>query len=155
MTATTIIHPADTSDAPDPTQGLLTPGTSVAERDPTAGASRGVLHDPTSPGTMHAGAIVVPGSHTPNPSTGRKALGHVLGHAIGERLPRPRRDRPVGRVVGHAVGEALPHLRRDRPVGHIVGHALGEAPGPRQLHRPVGHVFGRPITLSTPGVSQR
>ena len=153
MTFTTIIHPAETSQASDPTQGVRAPGTSVAERDPTAGAPCGVLHDPTSPGAMHARAIVVASSHIPNLSTGRKAVGHVLGHAIGETLPRPRRDRPVGRVVGHAVGEALPYLRRDRPVGHIVGRALGEAPGPRQPHRPVGHVFGHPITMSTRSVS--
>ena len=42
MTFTTIIHPGETSEASDPTQGVRGPGTSVAERDPTAGAPRGV-----------------------------------------------------------------------------------------------------------------
>jgi hypothetical protein len=155
MTVTTTARSAETSEAVvfDPTQGVRELAAPVAERDPTAGAPNGMLDDPTSPGRTHARTTAGPVSHAPSPYSDHKPLGHVAGHAIGEHLPRLRRDRSLGRVVGHAVGEALPRLRPDRPVGHVVGYAPGDAPEPTRSLRPVGHVVGRSTSLSTRGIA--
>jgi hypothetical protein len=88
MTPTTIVHSAGQSDAIvcDPTQRVRDLDTCAAERDPTAGAPHGVLHDPTSPGAIDARAIVGPGGHAPSPSHAHKPVGHVVGHALGDAL---------------------------------------------------------------------
>ena len=76
--------------------------------------------------------------------------GHVVGHAVGERLPRPIQGRPRGRVVGHAVGEPLPHPVAGRSRGHVVGHASGEPLPPSLDGRPQGHVVGHKLCGDMP-----
>jgi hypothetical protein len=136
----------------DPTRGLENHRTSAARRDPTAGASARVLHDPTSGPTTQARA----GRRDPTGQRGEisprqpddRPVGHVVGHAIGEGLLPSRANRPTGRVVGRAIGEALSRSPGDRPEGHVVGRAIGEVLPQLPGDRPIGHVLGPQRCLS-------
>ena len=76
-------------------------------------------------------------------SLAKRPRGHVVGHALGERLVASLAGRPHGHVVGHAIGERLVASLAGRPHGHVVGHAIGEPLVASLAGRPHGHVVGR------------
>jgi hypothetical protein len=80
---------------------------------------------------------------------GRRSVGHVVGHAIGETLPQETKGRLVGHAVSRAFGEPLPAPITGRVVGRVVGHRIGEPLVPASDEGRVGHVVAHSTAATT------